>query len=96
MERFIQGNIFSLISVKSQSSFKETSKDIRVTHYAHYDFSEPKVTPLTVLFCPTNSTQPNGIQFTVIIIREKQQILTFERPEAMNVAFILDKSQKQL
>lgn len=29
-----------------------------------------------VLFCPTNSTKPQNIQFTVISNREKQIILT--------------------
>lgn len=30
-------------------------------------------------FCPTNSPKPNGILFTVILKREKQQIVTFKK-----------------
>ncbi len=48
------------------------------------NFAEPKVLSLRVLFFPTNTQKSKHIQFSLIYVKEKQQILPFGQLELEN------------
>lgn len=59
----------------------------KIVKNAHHKFLELKIKSSDVLFCPNNSWKPKYIQFIMILTREKQQILIFEKPESPCLVF---------